>query len=188
MFWEAVNAIGVLQAPVVLSIWDDDYGISVPNEFQLTADLSRLLGGFQRGKRGDDGYDIYTVAGWDYPALLEVYVRAAETARKEHVPAIIHVNEMTQPQGHSTSGSHERYKSPERLKWEEEFDCIRKMRAWITDSRIASDPELAAFEKADREAVEGLRKTAWDAYLKPILDERNQVMDMIEEIAGSSSH
>jgi TPP-dependent pyruvate/acetoin dehydrogenase alpha subunit len=124
MFWETVNAIGVLQAPAVLSIWDDGYGISVPNEFQLSGDLSKLLLGFQRTKEGKRGFELFSVKGWDYPALMETYKKAADLARKEHVPSIIHVTEMTQPQGHSTSGSHERYKSPERLNWEEEFDCL----------------------------------------------------------------
>ena len=188
MFWEAVNAIGVLQAPVVLSIWDDDYGISVPNEFQLTANLSRLLGGFQRSRGGDDGYDIYTVAGWDYPALLETYAKAAQTARKEHVPAIIHVNEMTQPQGHSTSGSHERYKSPERLKWEEEFDCVRKFREWILAEKLATAAELDKAEEEDRKEVEAVRQRAWEAYKTPIRNDTEAFADMLTEVAGASKH
>jgi TPP-dependent pyruvate/acetoin dehydrogenase alpha subunit len=121
MFWEAVNACGVLGVPLVLSIWDDDYGISVPNEYQLTkGNLSELLRGFQREPGSSQGYDIYTVPGWDYPLLIDTYVQATRIAREEHVPAIVHVVEMTQPQGHSTSGSHERYKSAERLAWEQE--------------------------------------------------------------------
>jgi TPP-dependent pyruvate/acetoin dehydrogenase alpha subunit len=120
LFWEAVNAIGVLKSPVVLSIWDDGYGISVPNEFQITKrNLSELLKGFQREPNCTEGFDVYSVKGWDYPALVETFAKATETARNEHIPAIIHVYEVTQPQGHSTSGSHERYKSAERLAWEE---------------------------------------------------------------------
>ncbi|MEW6402084.1 MAG: transketolase C-terminal domain-containing protein [Chloroflexota bacterium] len=193
MFWEAVNAIGVLQAPAVITVYDDGYGISVPNQFQMVKEnISTILQGFQRDPCPEPecqrGYDLYHVRGWDYPALLETYTAAAEIAREFHIPAIVHVTDLTQPQGHSTSGSHERYKSPERLKWEEEFDAIRKMRTWMIDQRVTSDPELAAAEKADYEAVEGLRRAAWDAYLNPILDERDQVMDMIEEIAGGSSH
>ena len=188
MFWEAVNAIGVLQAPVVLSIWDDDYGISVPNEFQLTADLSRLLAGFQRSRGGDDGYDIYTVPGWDYPALLETYVKAAAVARKEHVPAIIHVNELTQPQGHSTSGSHERYKPPERLKWEAEFDCLRKFREWIVGEKLASDAELDKAEEEDRLEVEAIRQRAWEAYKEPIRKDTEGFADLLIEVAGASKH
>ncbi|MGB9634655.1 MAG: thiamine pyrophosphate-dependent dehydrogenase E1 component subunit alpha, partial [Chloroflexaceae bacterium] len=118
-FWEAINAIGVLQAPAVISIWDDGYGISVPNEYQISGgDLSALLAGFRRRPGSNQGFDLYTVRGWDYPALRETYLWAAERARAEHVPALVHVTEMTQPQGHSSSGSHERYKSPERLEWE----------------------------------------------------------------------
>ena len=121
MFWEAVNAIGVLKAPAIISIWDDGYGISVPSAYQSTKEnLSELLSGFQRQPGSDDGYDIYTVRGWDYPALIETYQKAADIARRDHIPAIVHVIEMTQPQGHSTSGSHERYKPEARLIFEKE--------------------------------------------------------------------
>jgi len=188
MFWEAVNAIGVLQAPVVLSVWDDDYGISVPNELQLTADLSRLLSGFQRSRGGADGFDIYTVAGWDYPALHEVYAKAAATARKEHVPAIIHVNELTQPQGHSTSGSQERYKSPERLRWEAEFDCIPKFRQWIVAQHLANDAELDQAEEEDRTEIERVRQRAWEAYKAPIRKDTEVFDDLLIEVAGASKH
>jgi len=186
MFWETVNAVGVLQAPMVLSIWDDDYGISVPNEFQLSGDLSRLLSGFQRDSESDNGYDIYTVPGWDYPALIDAYAQAAATARKEHVPAILHVNELTQPQGHSTSGSHERYKSPERLKWEEEFDCLRKFREWILAQNMATAAELDKLEKEDRNEVEAIRQRAWEAYKAPIRKEIEEFGDLLAEVAGSS--
>lgn len=193
MFWEAVNAIGVLKAPAVITIYDDGYGISVPNQFQMVKEnIYAILSGFQREPCPEPeclhGYDLYQVRGWDYPALLETYAAAAEIAREYHIPALVHVTEVTQPQGHSTSGSHERYKTPERLKFEEEFDCLRKMREWMLEQRIISDPELAALEKADYEAVEGIRKQAWEAYFNPILEERAQVMDMLDEIAVSSSH
>jgi len=188
MFWEAVNAIGVLQAPVLLSIWDDDYGISVPNEFQLTADISRLLGGFQRSKGGDDGYDIYTVAGWDYPALIETYVKAAEIVRIDHVPTIIHVKELTQPQGHSTSGSQERYKPAERLKWEEEFDCLVKFRQWIVAEKLASAAELDKGEEQDRMEIEAIRQRAWEAYKTPIRKDTEAFADLLIEVAGASNH
>ena len=193
MFWESVNAIGVLQAPAVITVYDDGYGISVPNQFQMVKEnIHDILTGFQRDPCPEPdclrGYDLYQVRGWDYPALLETYETAAGIARQFHIPQLVHVTEVTQPQGHSTSGSHERYKTPERLRFEEEFDCIRKMRAWIVENRLATDLELAAFEKEDYEAVEGIRKLAWEAYLAPILDERGQVMDMLDEIAGSSSH
>ena len=193
LFWESVNAIGVLKAPAVITIYDDGYGISVPNQFQMVKEnIGTLLKGFERDPRAtpdkvQNGYDHYTVRAWDYPALVETYLSAAEIAREYHLPALVHVIEGTQPQGHSTSGSQERYKSPERLKWEEEFDGLKKMRAWMTDNRLISAPELEALEKADYEAVEGFRKTAWNAYLSPILEERNQVMDIFDEIANTSN-
>ncbi len=194
LFWESVNAIGVLHAPAIVTIYDDGYGISVPNQFQMVKEnIGALLKGFERDPNAppnkvQNGYDHYTVRAWDYPALVETYLSAAEIAREYHIPALVHVIDVTQPQGHSTSGSHERYKSAERLKWEEEFDGIKKMRAWMIENRVISAPELDSLEKTDYEAVEGFRKAAWDAYLSPITDERNQLMDMLDEIAGSSSH
>ncbi len=193
LFWESVNAIGVLQAPAVITVYDDGYGISVPNQFQMVKEnIYQILQGFQREPCPEPGcqrgYELYRVRGWDYPALLETYVSAAEIARTYHIPALVHVYDVTQPQGHSTSGSHERYKTPERLKFEEEYDCLSKMREWILEQRIISTPELDSLEKEDYNAVEGIRKLAWDAYLAPILEERNQVMDMLDEIGGSSSH
>ncbi len=194
LFWESVNAIGVLKAPAIITIYDDGYGISVPNQFQMVKEnIGTLLKGFERDSSAppetiERGYDHYTVRAWDYPALVETYLSAAEIAREYHIPALIHIIDVTQPQGHSTSGSHERYKTDERLKWEEEFDCMTRLRKWMIDSRVISDPELVSVEKADYEAVEGFRKSAWDAFLSPILDERNQVMDMLDEIAGSSNH
>ena len=194
LFWESVNAIGVLKAPAIITIYDDGYGISVPNQFQMVKEnIGTLLKGFERNpsaplEKVQNGYDHYTVHAWDYPALVETDLSAAEIAREYHIPALVHVIDVTQPQGHSTSGSHERYKTPQRLKFEEEFDGLKKMRAWILDQRVISAPELDSAEKADYEAVEGFRKAAWDAYLSPILEERNQVMDMMDEIASSSKH
>src|SRR5215211_747673 len=193
MFWEAINAIGVLQAPAVITVYDDGYGISVPNQFQMVKEnIHTILQGFQRDPCLEEdcerGYDLYQVRGWDYPALLETYANAAEIARQYHIPQLVHVIDVTQPQGHSTSGSHERYKSPERLKWEQEYDCIRKMREWMIEHGVITEPELVALEKEDYATVEGIRKRAWDAYLAPILEERGHVMDMLDEIAGSSSH
>jgi 2-oxoisovalerate dehydrogenase E1 component len=192
MFWESVNAIGVLHAPAIITIYDDGYGISVPNQFQMVKEnISTILSGFQRdpcpADDCDRGYDLYSVHAWDYPALLETFAEAAEIARKYHIPALVHVTEATQPQGHSTSGSHERYKSAERLQWELDFDGIKKMREWVIENRVISDLELASLEEADRKAVEGIRKTAWEAYLSPIMEERAQVLDMLDEVAGSSS-
>jgi pyruvate/2-oxoglutarate/acetoin dehydrogenase E1 component/TPP-dependent pyruvate/acetoin dehydrogenase alpha subunit len=188
MFWESINAVGVLQGPLVLSIWDDDYGISVPNEFQLTKDLSEMLSGFQRSVGENDGFDIYTVNGWDYSALIETYAKAAEIARKDHVPSIIHVKELTQPQGHSTSGSHERYKSKERLKWEIDFDCLPRFRDWIIDQGFATSDELDKLEKKDRAHVEKITKQAWDDFKAPIRDEAQTYADMLDEISSSSQH
>jgi len=189
MLWESINAIGVLKAPVLLSIWDDEYGISVHNEHQITkGNISELLTGFQRKRGACHGFDVYTVKGWDYPALIDTYLRAAAIVRKEHVPAIIHVVEITQPQGHSTSGSHERYKSKERLQWEEEFDGIKKMREWMIDEGIATADELNRYEKDDVKLVAGIRDQAWKACLSPILMERQEVANMIDEMAESSAH
>ena len=194
MFWESVNAIGVLKAPAVISIYDDGYGISVPNQFQMVKEnIGAILKGFERDanlppEKAERGYNLYTVRAWDYPALIETYLSAAEIAREYHIPSLVHVTEVTQPQGHSTSGSHERYKTAERLRFEEEFDCLRKLREWMLEQRVISGPELDSLEKTDYDTVEGIRKLAWDAYLAPIVEERNQVMDMLDEIAGSSNH
>ena len=193
-FWEAVNAIGVLKAPAVITIYDDGYGISVPNQFQMVKEnIGTLLKGFERNpaaplEKVQNGYDHYTVHAWDYPALVETYLSAAEIAREYHIPALVHVIDVTQPQGHSTSGSHERYKSAERLKWEEQFDGLKKMREWMLENRVISAPELDSLEKADYDTVEGFRKAAWDTYLAPITEERNHVIDMLDEIASTSNH
>lgn len=193
LFWESLNAIGVLQAPAIITVFDDGYGISVPNQFQMVKEnIHDILEGFRR----DDclepdclrGYDLLQVRGWDYEALIETYQHAERQARTQHIPVLVHVTELTQPQGHSTSGSHERYKTPERLQWEAEFDCVRKMRDWMLIKGLTSEAEITAYEAQDRDTVEGLRRAAWDAYLLPILEERGQVMDILEEMAGSSHH
>jgi 2-oxoisovalerate dehydrogenase E1 component len=191
MFWEAVNAIGVLQAPAIISIYDDGYGISVPNQFQMVKEnISTILSGFQRepcpADCCDRGYDIYNVPAWDYLALLEVYQTAADIAREYHIPALIHVTEVTQPLGHSTSGSHERYKSKERLDWEVEHDCLVIMRAWMITNQISSDEELAEFEKADRKEVEAMRAAAWEAYQNPIRAEREEALLLFRKITENS--
>lgn len=185
MFWESVNAIGVLGVPAVLSIWDDGYGISVPGRFSITKDnLSEVLKGFQREPGGAAGYDIYTVRGWDYLALIDAYLEAAATARREHVPAIIHVTELTQPQGHSTSGSHERYKTPERLAWEADHDCLPRLRRWILASGIADEAALDAFEEEDRDWVEAVRTEAHDAFMAPIRAERDEAAALLGALAA----
>lgn len=188
MFWESLNAAGVLRSPMLLSIWDDGYGISVPNEHQVTkSDLSEILRGFQRSPGSKDGFDLYSVRGWDYPALCETYLSAAEIVRREHVPAIVHVSEVTQPQGHSTSGSHERYKSPERLAWEEAYDCVTRMRDWILRQGIASEEELDRAEKEDLERVKTAQRSAWDEYRKPLEAERRAFVALMSQAALPSS-
>ena len=186
IFWEAINALSVLRAPAVVSIWDDGYGISVSNQYQFSRDLSELLSGFQREEGTDSGFDLYRVPAWDYPALIEAYKKAADTARKEHVPSIIHVVEVTQPQGHSTSGSHERYKSAERLNWEKEYDCIKKFRRWILENEYISENELIEFEKIDIELVEDIRIKAYNDFKDPILKEIADFSDLLDEISTDS--
>lgn len=187
MFWEAVNAIGVLQAPAVIIIWDDEYGISVPNKYQITkGNLSEVLKGFQREGPGKPGYEIFTVKGWDYPALVETFQKAARLAREEHVPSIIHVIELTQPSGHSTSGSHERYKSKERLQWEAEYDCLRQFRLWILREGIATEEELQALEKEEDRYVRQAMKRAWDAFIAPRQQEAQELKALLEQAATFS--
>jgi 2-oxoisovalerate dehydrogenase E1 component len=188
MFWEAVNAVGVLQSPMLLSIWDDGYGISVPNEYQITkGDLSAVLSGFRREPGSRHGYDLYTVKGWDYAGLCETYLSAVEIVRREHVPAIVHVTEMTQPQGHSTSGSHERYKSRERLDWEGEFDPIRRMRYWLIEQGIATAQELDTFEEEDLRLVRETQRRAWDQFRAPIEGEKRTALSLLDELARESA-
>jgi pyruvate/2-oxoglutarate/acetoin dehydrogenase E1 component/TPP-dependent pyruvate/acetoin dehydrogenase alpha subunit len=185
MFWESLNAAGVMGIPMAVSIWDDGYGISVPNEFQITkGNISDLLRGFQREGRSKAGFDIYTVKAWDYPALCETYLHAATIVRMEHVPAIIHVTEVTQPQGHSTSGSHERYKSKERLEWEIEFDCIKRMREWMIAQGIATAAELDAFEKEDTALVRDAKRKAWNAYRAPIDAEVKEALALLDKMGA----
>jgi len=187
LFWEAVNAIGVLQIPVLLSIWDDGYGISVPNEYQITkTDISKVLEGFRRTKE-DKGFELFKVKGWDYESLYHTYVKAAELCRTKHIPVIIHVEEMTQPQGHSTSGSHERYKSKERLNWESEFDCIKKMREWILENNISESKELDSIEYIAKETVKAAKHEAWDDFQEEILRERKEVISLLEKLASYSN-
>jgi pyruvate/2-oxoglutarate/acetoin dehydrogenase E1 component/TPP-dependent pyruvate/acetoin dehydrogenase alpha subunit len=177
-FWEAVNAAGVLQVPLALSIWDDGYGISVPINLETTkSSISDILRGFAPDDR--PGIDIHVLRGWDYPALVEGYVRGVERVRGGHKPAIFHVIELTQPQGHSTSGSHERYKSKERLQFERDFDCIKRMRDWIVDTGIASPGQVEGWEAADKEAVEAARDLAWEAYQRPIRSERDRLVAIL---------
>lgn len=182
VFWETVNAAGVKQIPVVISIWDDGYGISVPNEIQTTkGDISSVLRGFQADEAGA-GYEIFRVKGWDYAGLCEVYEKAAEIAREEHRPCIVHVTDITQPQGHSTSGSHERYKDQDRLHWETEFDCNRKMRDWLLESGLASEEELQALESEMKDEVRREQKRAWADYRKNLQVDLDEAIALLEHI------
>jgi pyruvate/2-oxoglutarate/acetoin dehydrogenase E1 component len=191
LFWETVNAVGVLQSPMVLSIWDDGYGISVPITQETTkASISDVLRGFMPDDR--PGIDIYVARGWDYAALIETYATAVDKVRREHKPALIHVTEMTQPQGHSTSGSHERYKTKERLKFESEYDCVARMRDWIIEFGVASESQIEGWEAADKEAVEAARDLAWEAFQAPIRAERDRAVAILRrvdmpEVAGITS-
>ena len=181
LFWEAINAAGVLQVPMAMSVWDDGYGISVPITAETTkASISDALRGFMPDDR--PGIDIYVVRGWDYMSLVETYATAIDKVRREHKPALVHVTEMTQPQGHSTSGSHERYKSKERLRFENEYDCIARMRDWIIEFGVASESQLEGWEAADKEAVEAARDLAWDAFQAPIRAERDRAVAILRRI------
>ena len=186
-FWESINACGVLQIPVIMSIWDDGYGISVPSEYHTTRnDLSKALSGFQRSSNKENGFELFTVKAWDYVGLLDAYSKAEKLARDEHVPSIIHVKEVTQPQGHTTSGSHERYKSKERLQWEEDYCCIKKMREWIIENNFSNNKELDEIEKNALNKSKELRDKSWKNYRKSIEGDLNDAMVILTRIAQNS--
>jgi len=181
-FFETLNAAGVMQVPMVISVWDDEYGISVPKEYHTTKEsISEVMKGFQRDAN-HKGFEIFVAKGWDYPTLYDIYQKAAKIARKEHVPVLVHVKELTQPQGHSTSGSHERYKSAERLQWEKDFDCITKMREWILAKGYATEEELQTIEEAAKKRVRDGKKKAWEAYMKPMETERKELLQLLNSI------
>ncbi len=188
LFFETINAAGVLQVPMVMSVWDDEYGISVHARHQTTKEnISEILKGFQREK-GTNGYEILRVKGWDYPALVDTYQKASKIARTQHVPVLIHVNELTQPQGHSTSGSHERYKDTDRLNWEADNDCNLKMREWLIANNFATKDELRTIEKNIKKEVREGKKAAWLAYNNPINQERSELIVLLENLAKSSTN
>tara|TARA_R110002073_G_scaffold306012_3_gene475139 strand:+ start:6060 stop:8513 length:2454 start_codon:yes stop_codon:yes gene_type:complete len=199
IFFETINAAGVLSVPMVMSVWDDEYGISVHAKHQTTKEsISEILKGFQR-ENDSNGYEIIVVNGWDYVQLIDVYNKAAKIAREQHVPVLIHVKELTQPQGHSTSGSHERYKGPERLQWERDFDCIVKMRQWILDFELEdgnggsfkfvdSEEELLNLEKEAKKEVSAAKRNAWNAFLNEIKVERTDAINILERVATKSSN
>lgn len=198
-FFEAINAAGVLKIPMVISIWDDEYGISVHSKYQTTKqNISEILKGFQREGDGD-GYEIFEVPGWNYSQLVDVYAKAGKIAREEHVPVLIHVKELTQPQGHSTSGSHERYKSKERLTWEKEHDCIAKMREWILGFELEDEngelltfvsgvDELKKLEKEAKVEVRQAKKQAWEDFMRPMLAEREELLNLLSKLSATSDH
>ena len=186
-FWEAMNAAGVLQIPLVMSIWDDGYGISVPSEYHTTRnDLSKVLSGFQRSNKNEKGFELFQVNGWDYVDLIKTYRKAIFYARNEHVPCIIHVKDVTQPQGHTTSGSHERYKSKERLKWEDDFCCIKKMKEWIIKNNIADLDELNDIEISAASNSKKSRNSAWKSYRKDINEDLQDANAIITRVAQNS--
>ena len=199
LFFETINAAGVLQVPMVMSVWDDEYGISVHARHQTTKEsISEILKGFQR-ENDTNGYEIFVVNGWDYVKLIDTYNKAAEIAREQHVPVLIHVKELTQPQGHSTSGSHERYKSKERLEWEKEFDCIAQMRKWILEFELTDDQgdvlrfvenedELTALEKAIKKEVSTAKRDAWNSFINEIKSEVISATTLLEKVASKSSN
>jgi pyruvate/2-oxoglutarate/acetoin dehydrogenase E1 component/TPP-dependent pyruvate/acetoin dehydrogenase alpha subunit len=183
-FWETMNAAGVLQVPMVMSVWDDGYGISVPRELQTTkGSISDALAGFQRNAE-QKGFEILVTKGWDYPHLCETYEKAVQIARNEHVPVLVHVKEVNQPQGHSTSGSHERYKSEERLAWESEYDCIAKFKEWILSFAqkglvLATEEELDAISSAAKESIRNAKNSAWQAFTNDILQDKQELLELL---------
>lgn len=182
LFFESMNAAGVLQIPMVVSIWDDAYGISVPKKFQTTKeDISVVLEGFRRTDT-EDGFDIYRVKGWDYEELCEAYQSAVNAARAYHIPSLVHVYDLTQPQGHSSSGSHERYKSKERLEWEKEFDSIKKMREWILANEICSTDTIEELENEAISDVKNAKNTAWNNYINFMSNDHNKTLTLLENI------
>ena len=183
LFFEAVNAAGVLQIPMVLTVYDDGYGISVANEDQMTkGSVSEALRGMQRNTE-QQGIEILNVNGWDYNALMKTYAQAEKIAREQHIPILVHVEELTQPLGHSTSGSHERYKSKERLQWESEYDCNKQFRAWICSQGIATEQAINKLEKTiDQEVREG-KKKAWEAYRNLMKNEQQGLIQVLKKVA-----
>ncbi len=189
LFWEAINAAGVLQIPMVMSVWDDGHGISVPKKYQTTKEsISEVLKGFQRDGKGSNGYEILKTKGWDYAHLIETYEKATAIAREQHIPVLIHVEEVTQPQGHSTSGSHERYKSKDRLAWEAEYDCINQFGKWIIDKGIATQEQLDEIKSTAKKQVRDEKKMAWEDFINPIKADRDEAVALLQAIADESTH
>ena len=187
-FFEAINAAGVLQVPMVMAIWDDEYGISVPKEYHTTkGSISEFLAGIQRDDK-HKGFEIIKAKGWDYEGLKTAFEKAEKIARNEHVPVLVHVQEVTQPQGHSTSGSHERYKTKERLEWEKAHDCIVKFREWILKNDLSSEEELNRLEKEAKDSAKAARAAAWNAFAKDIKKDQEQAVSLLEALGEESEH
>lgn len=188
MFFEAINAAGVLQVPMFVSVWDDAYGISVPAEYHTTkSNISKVLEGFRRNT-AEKGYELFNAKGWDYPGLVATYQKAEKVCREEHVPVLLHVDEVTQPQGHSTSGSHERYKSKERLQWEAEHDCLLKMREWIINEVLVLPEEVDEIEKEARQSARDAKDRAWKAFNTDIQKDLKSLMKILERAIKESRH
>jgi len=189
IFWESINAAGVLQIPMVLTVYDDGYGISVPKKYQTTKEsISELLKGFQRTDN-QPGFELFKSKGWDYPHLIKTYEKAVKISRENHIPVVIHVDEVTQPQGHSTSGSHERYKSKERLEWMKEYECVNQFRKWIIKrGDIATEEEIDAIQKEAKKYVRGQQKEAWSEFSGEIKDELKQLLVLLEQLANESKN
>ena len=186
-FWESINAAGVMQVPMLISIWDDEYGISVHAKHQTTKqNLTAILSGFKTDKFGK-GIELITVNGWDYPALMNAYKKASEVCRTSHTPIVVHVKELTQPQGHSTSGSHERYKSPERLAWEIEHDCLKQMRTWVISTKLATEEEISALELDAEQEAKASKKEAWVAFTSEIKQEIEEACNVIQDVDASAA-
>lgn len=187
IFFETINAAGVLMVPMAISIWDDGFGISVPNIYQMTkSSISEILKGFEYNEELGQGFLIYRVPGWDYEKLVNTYQEGISIVREKHIPAIFHITELTQPQGHSTSGSHERYKTKERLEWEREYDCIRQFRKWILEKGFATEEELNQIEEDAKATVKKVQQKAWEDFLAPIKKERDEVSKIFIEISKVS--
>lgn len=186
LFWETLNAAGVQRVPLAISVWDDGYGISVPKKYQTTKEsISEITKGFQVDEQGR-GFDIYVCEGWNYPKLVETYKRGIEKIRKTHIPALFHIIEVTQPQGHSTSGSHERYKTAERMQWEKDFDCIKKMSEWMIESKIATQEELNEIQTEARQHALGSKTVAWRKFSLPLKEEINELVELMGRLADES--
>jgi len=199
LFWETINAAGVLQVPMVISIWDDEYGISVPAKYHSTKEsISEILKGFQRDENSN-GFEIFSVKGYDYPSLIDTYEKAGKIAREEHVPVVIHVTDLMQPLGHSSSGSHERYKSKNRLAYEKSIDCNTKMREWILNYKIEDDmgnvfqfvkdeEELISIEKDAKNEAKLAKRSAWNNFKNPISKAGSELLAILKEVSKNSKN